>query len=261
MKSLKEKITYGVYRIVLFFVKHCYPKIEAVGAEHLPQEPCLVVGNHTQMNGPIICELYFPARRYTWCAGQMMHLKEVPAYAYQDFWSQKPKAIRWFYKLAAYAIAPLSVCVFNNARTIPVYRDTRIITTFKQTIKRLKEGSHVVVFPEHDVPYNNILCDFQDKFIDIAKLYYKQTGKALPFVPMYIAPNLKKLYLSEPVYFNPDAPVEEERRRIKETLMTRITETAVALPRHIVVPYRNIPKKNYPYNKPEQEGAYEKAGS
>ena len=31
----------------------------------------------------------------------------------------------------------------------------------------------MVVFPEHYVPYNHILNDFQDKFIDIARLYYK----------------------------------------------------------------------------------------
>ena len=191
---MKQKISYRCYRIIRWFVKLFYPKTEAVGTENLPQGSCLVVGNHAQMNGPIVCELYFPVDRFTWCAGQMMHLKEVPQYAYQDFWSQKPKWTRWFYKLLSYVIAPFSVCVFNQAKTIPVYKDARIITTFKQTAKRLKEGSAVVVFPEQDVPYNAILRDFQDKFIDIARLHFKQTGKALPFVPMYIAPNLKKLY-------------------------------------------------------------------
>lgn len=261
MKGIKKKLSYRCYRIIRWFVWLFYPKTEAVGAENLPKEPCLAVGNHTQMNGPIVCELYFPGDRYTWCAGQMMHLKEVPAYAFQDFWSQKPKATRWFYKFLSYIIAPFSACVFNNAKTIPVYRDSRIITTFKQTVKSLKEGHSVVIFPEHDAPYNDILCDFQDKFIDIARLYYKQTGKALPFVPLYIVPALKKMYLGEPVYFDPQAPIDEERQRIKEVLMERITAMAVALPRHRVVPYRNIPKKDYPYNRPEKEAQYEKTGS
>ena len=30
------------------------------------------------------------------------------------------------------------------------------------------------------------------KFIDIAKLYYKKTGKELSFVPMYIAPEAEE---------------------------------------------------------------------
>lgn len=248
-----------LYAVIKWAVKTCYPKIEVVGQENLPEEPVILVGNHSQMNGPIACELYAPGKHYTWCAGEMMHLKDVPAYAYQDFWSRKPKAVRWFYKLLSYLIAPLSVCVFNNANTIGVYHDTRIISTFKQTVQRLQESNHVVIFPEHSVPYNHILCQFQDRFVDVAKLYYKRTGKAVCFVPMYLAPKLKKMYLGKPIRFCPDTPLEEERARIIQTLMQEITDMAVSLPEHIVVPYNNIPKKQYRSNIPKEE-AYEKAG-
>ena len=248
------------YRMIKWLVKTFYPKIEVVGAENLPEEPVIVVGNHCQMNGPIVGELYMPGKHYIWCAGEMMHLKEVPAYAYRDFWSGKPKYIRWFYKLLSYMIAPLSVCVFNNANTIGVYHDARIQSTFKNTLKRLQEGASVVIFPEHDVKRNNIIYEFRDKFIDIAKLYYKKTGKELAFVPVYIAPKLKKMYLGKPIRFNAGNPIEEERSRICKYLMEKITETARSLPEHTVVPYRNIPKKEYPSNI-SKEGVYEKAGS
>lgn len=257
---MDERKVSPVYKVIKWLVKVFYPKIEVVGADNLPDEPVMVVGNHTQMNGPIACELYFPGNRYTWCAGEMMHLKDVPAYAYKDFWSNKPKYIRWFYKLLSYIIAPLSVCVFNNAQTIGVYHDARIISTFKQTVQRLQEGSSVVIFPEHDVPHNHIICQFQDKFIDIAKLYYKRTKKELAFVPLYIAPTLKKMYLGKPIRFCAANPMEEERARICEYLMKEITEIAISLPEHTVVPYNNVPKKDYPSNIPK-EGAYEKAGS
>lgn len=251
------KKTSPLYKIIKWLVWLFSPKMTVVGAENLPAEPALIVGNHTQMYGPIACELYFPGERYTWCAGQMMHLKEVPGYAYEDFWSGKPKYTRWFYKLLSYIIAPLSVCVFNNANTVPVYRDTRIITTFRETIARLQEGASVVVFPEHDEPHNNIIYDFQDKFIDIARFYYKKTGKALDFVPLYIAPRLKKMYIGTPVSFRPDAPIAEERTRICEYLMQEITDIARSLPKHTVIPYRNIPKRLYPTNIPEEEPAHE----
>ena len=42
--------------------------------------------------------------------------------------------------------------------------------------------------------------------------------------------------------------------------MTQITEIASALPRHRVVPYNNVPKKEYGYNKIEEDIADEKAG-
>lgn len=256
---MKKKKGAWLYAVIKWAVKACYPKIEVVGQENLPEEPVIIVGNHSQMHGPIACELYAPGKHYIWCAGEMMHLKDVPAYAYQDFWRNKPKSVKWFYKLLSYLIAPLSVCVFNNAGTIGVYHDARILSTFKQTVQRLQEGNHVVIFPERSQPYNHILCQFQDKFVDVATLYYKRTGNAVCFVPMYLAPKLKKMYLGTPIRFRPEAPAQQERARIIHALMQEITDIAVSLPEHTVIPYDNIPKKCYQTNIPK-EGAYEKAG-
>ena len=249
----------GLFKFIKWCVKVFYPKTKVVGIENLPGEPVIIVGNHCQMNGPIVGEIYMPGEPYIWCAGEMMHLKDVPGYAFRDFWSQKPKWTQPFYKLLSYIIAPLSVCVFNNARTIAVYHDSRIISTFKNTIKTLQAGKSVVIFPEHDVKHNPIVYEFQDKFIDIAKLYYRKTGKQLQFVPKYIAPRLKTVYFGKAVSFDPAAPMDSERVRICTYLMDEITAIAQALPEHTVVPYRNIPKKDYPTNI-HKENAYENTG-
>jgi len=257
---MDEKKTSVLFKIIKWCVKVFYPNMQVEGVENLPDEPVIFVGNHCQMNGPIVGELYVPHAPYIWCAGEMMHLKDVPAYAFRDFWSQKPKWTHPFYRLLSYIIAPLSVCVFNNARTIGVYHDTRILSTFKSTVKLLTAGQSVVIFPEHDEKHNHIVYDFQDKFIDIAKLYYKKTGNTLSFVPMYIAPKLKKICLGKPVQFCVDEPMDTQRCRICKYLMDEITAIAEALPEHTVVPYRNIPKKDYSSNIPK-EHVYEKTGS
>jgi len=246
----EERRISRVYLFIRALVRLFSPRMTVEGAENLPDGPAVIVGNHTQMYGPIACELYSPRKRYTWCAGQMMHLKEVPAYAYQDFWSQKPRAVRWFFKALSFLIAPLSVCVFTNADTVPVYRDSRIITTFRESIRRLQEGADVVIFPEHDVKYNNILYAFEDKFVDVARFYHKKTGKELSFVPLYIAPRLKKMIYGAPIRFDASAPIQAERERICRALAQDITRLACAQPRHTVVPYRNIPKRDYPQNLP-----------
>ena len=244
------KKTTLLYRIIKGLVALFYPKMELVG--NLPEGAAIIVGNHTKMNGPICSELFIPKPRYTWCVGEMMNKKEVAAYAYRDFWSEKPKWICWFYKLLSHVIGPLAEHVFTNADTIAVYHDARIMTTFKTTLKRLQEGSRIVIFPEHDVKYNHILYDFQDRFVDLARLYYKKTGQALSFVPLYIAPALKKMIYGKPIRFQPEAPIQTERERICTCLKEEITRMACALPRHRVTPYRNIPKKDYPYNIPEE---------
>ena len=224
------------------------PKYTLFGTENLPTDPCVIVGNHCQMYGPIAAELYPVRTCYTWCTGEMMNRKEVPAYAFQDFWSMKPRRWHWFYRLLSRLIGPLAEFIFTNARTVPVYRDARIMTTFRRSMEHLKEGADLVIFPEKAEPYNAILCQFQEHFVDLARLYYRRTGTALCFVPVYIAPRLKGIYFGEPVRYCPDTPDAEERTRICRAMMNAISALASALPQHTVIPYLNIPKKQYPLN-------------
>ena len=248
-KDMKASLTNAVFRFIRFWTKLFYPKTRVRGEENLPDGPVVVVGNHAKMNAPIACELYFPGEHRTWTAGEMMHLKEVPAYSYKDFWSGKPWYSKWFFKGLSYFIAPFSVCVFNNADCIGVYHDSRIMSTFRQSIKAMHDGTRVIILPEHAVPHNNIVCDFQENFVDLARMYYRKYKEEVSFVPMYTAPALKTIYLGKSVKFDASAPIEEERRRICDSLMDGITEMARALPDHKVVPYPNIPKREYPSNK------------
>ena len=261
MKTQQKTFSYWMYRIIRWLVWVFYPNVSVEGQENLPDEACIIVGNHSQMNGPIIGQLYFPGDPSIWCASQMMHIREVPQYAFEDFWRDKPKCLQWFYKLLSYIIAPFSACVFSNADTIAVYHDNRLLTTFRQTIYALEKGTNVIIFPEWREEYNHIVNRFQDRFIDVAKLHYKRNGQALKFVPMYIAPKLKKVYIGKPIQFVPETPMAEERKRISQYLMDQITEMAVKLPRHVVVPYTNMPRKQYPSNICEEANADEKARS
>ncbi len=246
---MEKKKTSVLFKIIKGAIRLFYGKVEVVGLENLPEKNAILVGNHTQMNGPICGELFLPETCYIWCAGQMMKWDEVADYAFEDFWSKKPKWTQPFYKCFAYIITPLAVCVFNNARTIAVYKDMRIMGTFKDTIKMLQKGADVLIFPEKDEKHNNILYKFQENFVDVAKLYYKKNKTSLTFVPMYIAPKLRKMYIGKGVVFQPENDMNDERKRISDYLSDEITNIARELPLHTVIPYRNIPKKHYLTNK------------
>ena len=163
---MEEKKVSVAFQALKWALTVVYPTYKAEGMENLPDEPVVVVGNHAQLHGPLSCELYFPGTHYTWCAGEMLRLKEVPAYAYKDFWSAKPAYSRWFYKVLSYLIAPLAAFVFTNANTVPVYHDTRALSTFKRTVQLLEKGSNIILFPECSTPNNGIVHTFQDKFVD-----------------------------------------------------------------------------------------------
>ncbi len=224
------------------------PVFQAEGVENLPDGPAVVVGNHSQAYGPVAAELYFPREHYTWCISDMMEKECVADYAYRDFWSKKPILIRPFFRLFSYMLPTVSEIVFNNADTIPVYRDKRIMKTFQLSSDKLKQNASVVIFPEDYTEYNNIVHRFQRGFVQVAKYHYRQTGEAVPFVPMYVCPELKKLVFGKPILYDPTARSAEETERICNYLQDSISEIAYKMPRHRVVPYPNVTKRNYPFN-------------
>ncbi|MBQ5953466.1 MAG: hypothetical protein IJL47_05450 [Lachnospiraceae bacterium] len=250
---MKQKKGAGLYRIIRWLVRVFSPKYTLEHTDKLPEGACVIVGNHCHLYGPIASELYLPGRHYTWCIGEMMHRKDVPAYAFQDFWSIRPKWTHWFYKLLSHLIAPLSELIFTNAHTIGVYHDARLRNTFRESVEKLEEGSRIVIFPETYEEYNNIVHGFQDKFVDLGKLYARKTGAPLIFVPLYVAPRLKTLTFGDPILFRADAPIEEERERICRELMDAITQIAVSKPLHTVIPYPNVSKKEYQKNLPLED--------
>ena len=250
---MDDKKTTAFYRFIRWLVRLFSPKYRIVGGENLPDGACVIVGNHCHMYGPIAGELYTPGRHFVWCAGEMMDRREVPEYAYRDFWSGKPRGLRWFYRLLSRLIAPLAEHIFTNAHTIGVYHDARVMGTFRQSVAELERGSRIVIFPECYDEHNNIIHAFQDRFIDLGRLYRRKTGEALAFVPMYLAPALKTIFFGEPVFYDASAPHEEERRRVCGELMDAITAIAAAQPVHTVVPYPNVSKKHYPKNLPLEE--------
>ena len=244
-QKIKKPLLYSLIKktVTLFYKKRAFE-----GLANIPEEPSIIVGNHSKTHGPIMSELYFPKKKYIWCIGQMMNMKEAPDYAFDDFWSKKPKWNRWIYRILSYLIAPIAAYIFNNADCIPVYKDMRLAKTYINTVRGLEEGRRIIIFPECHNPFNNIINDFQDRFVDVAKLYHKRTGKNLAFVPMYHAVKLKKVVFGKPVFYDPDVPIEEQRKLIINYLQTNITSLAKGLPKHFVVPYENVKKRSYVTN-------------
>jgi len=238
-----------IFRVVRKYFDITFPKMKMVGLENIPEEPCMIVGNHSQLNGPLTGELRLPFARTMWYSGDLTDKNLYPEYAMNDFWRYKSKRSKWFYKIMAQVTKPIFPYLLKYVDGIPVYKDNKIILTFKKSVETLNSGKHLVVFPECHTPYNHIVNEFQSGFVDLAKLYYKKTGKCLSFVPMYICRKLKSTFFGKPVVFDPNVPLEEQRTAIIEELKKRITDIATEQPVHTVIPYANIKKKKYPKNK------------
>ena len=234
------------FRFIAFWVRCFYRRCEFIGVENIPNEPCVFVGNHSHMHTPVMAECYFLVKKLTWCDAPMFDKKAFKEYAYRVFWGGKPK---WFHKIIAWVLAPLVAYIFKNADALPVYRDMRIVKTYKASVDCFLQGNSVLILPERPEEHNEILNKFNEYFVDVARFYYKSSNKELLFAPMYYAPKLKKTIFGNAIRFNGSASIEEERQRICTYLIEEITRIAKELPVHTVIPYNTMPKKQYKKSK------------
>lgn len=250
MKEKKIRPTSrAIYKIFRFFAEIVFRGTKVERVEKIQKKGKIIVANHAQLRGPFIGELFLPENCYIWANGQMFHKKEVPDYAMEDFFPYKPKWMQPICRLASNIMAYLIPPIMENARAIPVYRDARIASTFRKSLKLLVEGKNILIFPECHEKNNNIVNRFQQNFVDIARLYNRRTGEDLAFVPMYIAPDLKRTFVGNEVMYDSAADPEMERERICQYLSDEITKMARELPVHIVIPFDNLRKKQYITNK------------
>lgn len=201
----------------------------------LDDEPAVYVSNHCKLGGPIYFQAYFPNPKKIWVIGDMCDKDACIEYMYDDFFRLKKP--RWLYITLAKLIRRPFLYMTKNADAIPVYKDMRIASTLKNSIKALKNNENIVIMPEHHVEYNHVVHEFQRNYIELARLYYKMTGKQLKFYPVYLAPKLRKVVIGEPIEFDPSNDIEDEKDKINYYLMEEITKLYGTLKKHKVVLY------------------------
>ncbi len=234
------------FRFVAFWIRRFYKRCEFIGLENIPSQPCVFLGNHSHAHTPVMAECYFPVNKLTWCDAPMFDKKEMKAYAYRVFWGDNPK---WFHRLAANLLAPVIAYTMNNADALPVYRDMRVVKTYKLSVDELEKGNSIVILPECPTEHNEIINELNQYFVDVARFYFKRTGKQLSFVPFYYASKLKKTVIGKPIVYDGSASIEQERARICDYTIKEITRVAKTLPVHTVVPFNSVPKKEYKKSK------------
>mgnify|MGYP000622798990 CR=1 FL=1 len=248
MKKEKQKNKKPLtFRILYFFVKLFTKKYKFEITEEFKKDAAtIVVSNHAQIGGPLAYQFYYPRVKKIWCIGEVFDKKEFPEYAMKDFWPHKKKS-KWFFKFLAHLLAPLSQYIFKHADTLPVYRDNRYFTTAKLSVQTLKNQEDLIICPEEHKSYNEIVNEFLQNFVSVAKLYQGKEKKDVYFYPSYVCPALNKVIIGKPIVFDATNDFDVEKKRITDYLKEEITKLAYSLPPHRVVPYENISKKKYPH--------------
>jgi len=198
---------------------HPFLKVKkAVYAEPVGDEPVIFLANHLGAVGPMYMALTFPLRENVaiWCNEGMMDEKLIVDYVRHDWWWKPESKLAPFYSATIPYIAKAIVPkVLRSAPTIPVYRDARIMTTMRKSLKALKEGKHIVIFPELPDGHDSHAERLQMGWLNLVAMYQRATGKVIRMVPIYIDEEARLFRGCKSITADPDVPLSEQEERIE----------------------------------------------
>lgn len=221
----------GIARVVFL------PPAKTVYEEAPGEEPAVFVCNHSAIRGPVMMTLDFKPKHRSWTISCALDSKEAVNYAYHDVFFADSRKCKWFWRFMSRIVAKGLPPLLHYSNTIPVYHDKRILQTFKQSIRALSDGEQLVIFAESPKRFSEFINELQPGFVDIARLYYRKTKKALKFFPVYLEKKNAVISVGKPITFDPAQSLDEQRERIIHYLRDNIDRLGRALPAHKPVPF------------------------
>ena len=233
---LYNRIMHGIARMA-------FPKAKTVFEEPFDGEPSVFVCNHAAVRGPVMMTLDFVIKHQTWVVHCATDREKTPNYAFHDILTGESRRFKGFYRFLARIITVMLPTLLKYEPVIPVYHDSNILTSFKQSIKALNDGDSLVIFGESTERYTAYINRLQPGFIDFARLYYRRSGKRLNFYPVYVEKKNAVISVGKPIAYDPELPMDEQRGLIADYLCDNIDRLARQLPPHTPVPF--LPQRWY----------------
>lgn len=182
--------------ILRLFMKK--PKIISLTGE-LPTK-AIYVANHSAMFGPVIYNLYLPAKIAPWGAYPMLGTyKERYHYLRDVYFIQKRHKNKAAATILAGLEALVSQFIYKGMNVLPSYNDSRFITTVRKSLHVLEHNVGVMIFPEDSSEgYHEILTGFFAGFVELAKCFRMRHHEDVPIYPVYYHDKKKVMVIGEP---------------------------------------------------------------
>ncbi|HOO22390.1 MAG TPA: 1-acyl-sn-glycerol-3-phosphate acyltransferase [Clostridia bacterium] len=236
MKKTKEdtlfcKFLYKVGRIL-------FPK-RAVEYEEIPEdETAIYVCNHSGALGPAAMTAWFDRPFRPWSISCLFDKRVAANFIFHDFFFGRSKKHKKFYRFLSKIVAKFLPPLVYRQNPILVHRNSvKILQTFKESVATLKQGKNLVIFPESPIKFSRYISELYDGFIDVARLYYAETGKRLKFYPVYIPADKRIIKIGKPIEYNIDTKPAEERKAVANYLKENIDRIARELKPKKVIPF------------------------
>ena len=176
-------------------------------------KPSVFVCNHDRAFGPIAMNAHFELCEEIrpWINAEVLSPGKAPAYIRKDYWWDSNK---WYSPIlgytAAYLYALILPLILHGSACIPVYHDTGVMATLRNSVKTLQDGKHLLLFPEHPTGYHTYAEKIYDGFVSVGRLYYARTKQIVYFYPTYADWKAKTIRVGAPIPYNPSIKYEEQ---------------------------------------------------
>ncbi len=192
-----------------------------IGKEHVDTEhgPVVFVGNHLEIYGPLITNLYLPFYFRSWIISGMLDRDIIAAQlknGVNNVFRIMPEKLR---ARLPHMFAPFILFVLQSLDPIPVYRGTarEVVNTMRLTVDAMEYEDNILLFPENPGEENykqQGVSDFYSGFASIGAEYYKRTGHCTTFYPVYANKGKRTLTIGPGIRFHAENGRREERDRI-----------------------------------------------
>ena len=198
------------------------PKFVFLGEELT--NSAVILSNHEGTDAPMALEIYLQNPIRMWGAHEMNSgLKKLYKYQTRVYYHEKKHWNLHLARLFCLIASPLTNLFYSGLDLISTYKDGRFIKTIRESIKALKDGDNIVIFPENsEKGYLEELEGFHAGFV----LLCEQCKKEGIDVPVYVSYFKKKenVYIFDKPVMYSQISQGKTREEISKELCLRCNE-------------------------------------
>ncbi len=189
------------YRIASSLIRLFTPHPETVWAEEWDGQESIFVCNHARALGPVDMAVYFPVKGHIWIYANAMNAGDVPAYVRQDYWWDPSSKLAPLYNVTVpYLAAAFLPPILRSVPYVKVYHGTRALETLRESLRLMKEGKSMIIFPAIPDGYKSHEGKrINEGFLQLLPRHYKRTGRKCRIWPVHLNNREHRFEVGHPI--------------------------------------------------------------
>ncbi len=208
------------FRIIRRIIKIFAPMRKVDSLEKL-DGPCVILCRHRNMRGPVYSIVHWAGPARPWVFWPFLQKESFYDQMYGYTFTKRLGYPDWLAKFGAWLLSNTVPALIQSLGGIPVYRnDSRIRETFRFSMEQLEAGRHIMIYPDVDYTSNEDVGAVYEGFFMLERMYFRKTGRHLPFVPVHLDTHKRTMHFGTPVTFT-NANFNDEKERVKNEILAQ----------------------------------------